>query len=169
MRRQQYRLAACFTRWQTHVHWSLESFCGRTNRALHCWRLWTTTTNLGNWHLPHFLQHQHFLPENYGWYNNFVMKLWQYKICMLIWHNMTYFNICREKQSQNSTWLSAKLVCWCNFQDWFSALGELRIGGQDTQKALNQQKASIDRLNLFDEDAFLRDGSLQKKLLLPVL
>ena len=76
---------------------------------------------------------------------------------------MTYFNICREKQSQNSTWLSAKLVCWCNFQDWFSALGELRIGGQDTQKALNQQKASIDRIHLFDEVALLREGSLQKK------
>ena len=75
---------------------------------------------------------------------------------------MTYFNICREKQSQNSTWLSAKLVCWCNFQDWFSALGELRIGGQDTQKALNQQKASIDRLNLFDKVALFREGSLQK-------
>ena len=75
---------------------------------------------------------------------------------------MTYFNICREKQSQNSTWLSAKLVCWCNFQDWFSALGELRISGQDTQKALNQQKASIDRIHLFDEVALLREGSLQK-------
>ena len=84
---------------------------------------------------------------------------------------MTYFNICREKQSQNSTWLSAKLVCWCNFQDWFSALGELKIGGQDTQKALNQQKASISRLNLFDEVAVLNNDFYQffKKTLLFLL
>ena len=83
-----------------------------------------------------------------------------------MYDNMTQYDIFQYLQREavsKQHLVSAKLVCWCNFQDWFSALGELRIGGQDTQKALNQQKASIDRFHLFDEVALLREGSLQKK------
>ena len=63
-----------------------------------------------------------------------------------MYDNMTQYDIFQYLQREavsKQHLVSAKLVCWCNFQDWFSALGELRIGGQIHRRLLINKRPQL--------------------------